>query len=99
MRAAEKPSCSTCRKTWALSGKEPDCSICIVPLMPNNQGTVSVYNTTIAIKNLGLEPIFDVMKMLGTKDKINTVAAAITLAAKFKEKRDLEQKMEKDLHG
>ncbi len=91
MRAAEKPPCSTCRKAWALSGKEPDCESCIVELQERNSEAVAVYNTTMAIKNLGLEPIFQVMKMLGTKNRIEVVASSIKLAAKFKEKREMEK--------
>jgi len=86
LRAAEKPDCSTCQKTWALYGKEPDCSICIVPLRSDNQESIAVYNTTAAVKNLGLEPIFEVMRMLKIKDKVSAISDAIKLAAKFKEK-------------
>ncbi len=52
---------------------------------------MAVYNTTMAIKNLGLEPIFQVMKMIGTKNRIEVVASSIKLAAKFKEKREMEK--------
>jgi len=76
-----------------MSGKEPDCETCIVRLRPDNEDKVAVYNTTMAVKNLGLEAIFPVMEMLGIKDKVITVAAAIKLAAEFKER----QKREDDL--
>jgi len=91
LRAAEKPDCSTCRKTWALYGKEPDCSVCIVPLRADNQEAMIVFNTTMGIKNLGLESIFEVMKLLKIKNRFSVVKAAISVAAEFKDKEKLEQ--------
>lgn len=78
-----KPDCSICRKTWAMSGKEPDCSRCITPLETSNEPILAAHNMARAIKNYGLESIFEVMRILQIKNKQVVLMGSIRLASEM----------------
>ena len=78
-RFEQKPPCGLCRKLRALYGKEPNCQECLPDVWPENQNAMQVFGLVkdqhiMGFKGpieLNLCPVFDVMRMLKIKDKMD----------------------------